>query len=296
MSTSRLDANQISASAAADYSASQYCCVALSAEGPPPTATLASVAGQEVHGILQDDPDAAGRACSVKLLGTSKAKAGAAISFMAPLTCDSSGRVVTRTSNTDCHVGYAMRAASAANDIIEVLLVGFVAKPVVLNDGIIMLPLSAARELASNEIPAIAANMGILCKDSTPNLEAANAGTDQQLQLEWAASNSDVICWDVAYPPDLDPASNITFHAMAKSGGATDTPTLTIGAFEGVGDTDFGGATGALSATLAEVTRTLAAANVGGPPNNLVVTLTPGAHTTDTVVIQGACWLEYTRK
>jgi hypothetical protein len=293
MATAR-DLFKVGALAAADYSAKQYYAMKLTAEGPPPTATLCSTAGEQAHGILQDDPGAANRGCTVQLLGTSKAVAGAAISFLAPLTVDSSGRVVTMTANNEGKIGHALRAATAAGDVIEILLTGFVEVPVVENDGFISLPLAQARELSSNNTQNLAAHGGILASDSTPTLDVINAGTDQQMEVTWAASNNDKIAWHVALPPDLDDASVMTFHAMALSGGSTDTPVLTIEAFFGVGDTDAGGNTGALAATEAEVTRTITAANVVAAPNFLTITLVPGAHTTDTVILRGA-WLEYTR-
>jgi hypothetical protein len=293
MATSR-DLFKISGLAAADYSSYQYYAVKMTAAGPPPTMTVCSTAGEQAHGILQDDPAAANRGCTVQLLGTSKAVAGAAISFLAPLTVDSSGRVVTMTANNQGKIGTAMEAATAAGDVIEILLTGFVEVPVVENDGFIPLPLAQARELSSADTQNLAAHGGILASDSTPVFDVINAGTDGQMEVTWAASNSDAIAWHVALPPDLDDASAMTFHAMALSGGSTDTPTLTIEAFFGVGDTDAGGATGALGATEAEVTRTIAAANVEAAPDFLTITLTPGAHTTDTVILRG-CWLEYTR-
>jgi hypothetical protein len=293
MATAR-DLFKIGALAAADYSSNQYYAMKLTAEGPPPTATLCSTAGEQAHGILQDDPAAANRGCTVQLLGTSKARAGAAITFMDPLTVDSSGRVVTMTANNEGKIGYALEAATAANDVIEILLTGFQSVPVVENDGFIPLPLAQARELSSDDTQALAAHGGILASDSTPILDVINAGTDQQMEVTWAASNVDKIAWHVALPPDLDDSSNMTFHAMALMGGSTDTPTLTIEAFFGVGDTDAGGATGALSATEAEVTRTIAAANVQAAPDFLTITLVPGAHGTDTAILRG-CWLEYTR-
>ena len=294
MSTSR-DLFNISASAAADYSSNQYYAVKLTAEGPPPTATVCSTAGEQAQGILQDDPAAAGRGCTVRMLGTSKAVAGAAITFLDRVTVDSSGRVVTATANSDGVIGRALRAATAAGDVIEVLLTGEQPRDIVVADGIIQLPLAQARELSSNDTQALAAHGGILASDSTPILDVINAGTDQQMEVTWAASNSDKIAWHVALPPDLDDSANMTFHAMALSGGSTDTPTLTIEAFFGVGDTDAGGATSALGATEAELTRTIAAANVVAAPNFLAITLVPGAHTTDTVILRAA-WLEYTRK
>ncbi|RJP53619.1 MAG: DUF2190 family protein [Anaerolineaceae bacterium] len=161
--------------------------------------------------------------------------------------------------------------------------------------GFIPLPLAAAREIASNDIAALAAHGGILASDSTPILKRTNGATDKKLYVEWAASNSDEIAWDFVYPPDLDDSAVVTVHLLAKMDGATDTPTIAVSYFEGIGDSNAGGNTAALSDTLAEVTVEIAAAAVGAAPTGASVGIVPGAHTTDKVQLLGA-WIEYTRK
>jgi hypothetical protein len=70
---------------------------------------------------------------------------------------------------------------------------------------------------------------------------------------------------------------------------------IAVGAYQDVGDTNFGGNTGALSDTLASVTRTLDAGDISDTPEGRAVTflLTPGAHNTDAVRLYGA-QLDYT--
>jgi phosphoheptose isomerase len=281
--------------AAADYSSSQYYLVAQNTSNG--RATKVSTAGAKVLGVLQDDPSAAAQHCVVRLGGVSKCVAGAAVSIGDALVADSSGRCITATANNQYVFGRALEAATAAGDIISVALGGCIgAEPsVVLADGFLPLPLAQARELSSNAIINLAGHVGGLGADSTPILQAINAGTDQALRLAWAASNVDKITWQVPLPPDLDDSANMTIHALAYMAGATDTPTLTWEAFFGIGDTDCGGATGALGATVAEVTRTIAAANVEAAPDTLTLTVAPGAHTTD-IAYMTAAWLEYTRK
>lgn len=167
-----------------------------------------------------------------------------------------------------------------------------------LRTGYIHLPLGGWRLTASNDVPAIAVasgNGGNLAVDSAPKLIRVNAATDKKMRIQWASSSSVEIMADFAYPPDLDDTAVVIFNALANMGGATDTPTLSIGYFEGVGDTDAGGATAALSNTVAHVTRTITAANIGAYPNGASIQIIPGAHTTDTCNIL-ATWITYTRK
>jgi len=166
--------------------------------------------------------------------------------------------------------------------------------------GFIPLDISTAREAISNDIANAVSSTGvssggILAQDTTPVLERANDATDKALRLNWAASNVDEIQFgSIPKPPDMDTTNDITVHLMAKMAGATDTPTIDIQVADGEGDTEMGGATAALSATLAEVTITITAANLAAAPGFLNVGLVPGAHTTDILYVYAA-WIEYTR-
>ena len=165
-----------------------------------------------------------------------------------------------------------------------------------LATGYIPLDITKAREIVTNAIPNAAAIGGLLASDTTPILERINAATDKKLRLRWAASNVDAITWDFAYPPDLDDTADVIVNVLAAMGGASDTPTLAINYFEGVGDTNAGGNSGAVTGTtVAKYTRTIAAANIGAYPNAASVEVVPAAHGTDTLLIYGA-WIEYTRK
>jgi hypothetical protein len=164
-----------------------------------------------------------------------------------------------------------------------------------LGTGFIPLPLGQAREIATNDIPAGAAIGGLLAADTTPILKRLNAATDKKQVIEWAASNNDEIAWDFPYPPDLDDAAAITVKFLAQMNGATNTPVLAVSYFEGVGDTNAGGNTAALSNTLAVKSVTIAAGDVGAAPSGASIGVAPGAHTTDKVQLLAA-WVEYTRK
>lgn len=132
--------------------------------------------------------------------------------------------------------------------------------------------------------------------NTDPSLARVNGATDKALRLIWGASSVvEVQFAPIQYPGDLDDTAAVTVHFLARMAGATDTPTLTVGYFENVGDTNAGGATGALSATIAEVSRTIAAADIGAHPNFANIVVTPGAHGTDALWMYAA-WVEYTRK
>lgn len=161
--------------------------------------------------------------------------------------------------------------------------------------GFIPIPLASFREIASNDTINTAGDAGVLSKNTTPIFERVNAATDKQLRINWAASNSDEIVASFPYPPDLDDAAPVVVHLLMRSGGATDTPTVAVSYFEGVGDTNAGGNTAALSATVADKTVVIAASDVGAYPNYASIGLVVGAHTTDAVFLYGA-WIEYVKK
>jgi len=166
-----------------------------------------------------------------------------------------------------------------------------------LATGCIQLPISDALIIATNDIATVGTAQ--VAKDTDPILERGNAATDKQLRLSWAsASVLEVQLPSICYPPDLDDTAAIEVHVLAKMKAASvDTPVIAVGAFEGTGDTNFGGNTGALSTTLQDLTVTLAAGGVGPYPTTLAITLTPGAHATGSndVYVYGA-WIEYARK
>jgi hypothetical protein len=169
-----------------------------------------------------------------------------------------------------------------------------------LRKGIIQIPLQTFRVVASNDIPTKnAADGGLVSKDTDPIYERVNGATDKALRLSWAsASVIEAQAPSIAYPPDLDDAAPIVVNVLAVMKAASvDVPVIAVGAFEGIGDTNAGGNTAALSTSLQKLTVTLAAADVGPYPTVLSLTLKPGTHATSNndVYVYGV-WLEYTRK
>lgn len=163
--------------------------------------------------------------------------------------------------------------------------------------GHIPLDLTSLREIATNDIQALSAHGGLLASDSDPSLARVNGATDKALRVIWDTSNDtdEAAFPPVPWPADLDPDVDVTVHLMAAMESTNDTPKIDVQAFEGVGDTEMGEKTAALSDTLAEVTATLGAADITGHPGFLNLALVPEAHTNDALYLYAA-WIEYTRK
>lgn len=168
-----------------------------------------------------------------------------------------------------------------------------------LRTGFIPLPLGAWRLIATNDIPAIAVasgNGGNLGSDTAPKFKRVNAATDKKIRIEWASSSSIEITQDFVYPPDLDDTATIVVHLLMAMAGTTDTPTIAVGYFEGLGDTNAGGNTAAVTGTtIADYSVTIAASDVGAYPVGASIALTPAAHTTDALYLYSS-WATYTRK
>lgn len=165
--------------------------------------------------------------------------------------------------------------------------------------GFIPLDITSLREIASDDIQNLAAHGGIMASNSDPFLNREDGATDKALRIGWLAGNVDEAQFPpTPMPPDLDETVDLTIHLVAKMGAAVgpDTPTIDVQVFDGIGDTEMGGATAALSTTLAELTVTIANANVvGNPLGFLNISLIPGTHATDPIALYSA-WVEYTKK
>ena len=172
-----------------------------------------------------------------------------------------------------------------------------------LAKGFIPLDLFSVREAITNALQAAATGAalgsgGILATDTTPILERVNGATDKAARVRWAASDQGEIQFaPFAYPPDLDDTAAVEVHLLVGKDGNTDSAAvIAVDYFEGLGDSNAGTNTSALStATITEYTVTIAAGNVGPHPTAASVALIPGAHTTDAIHLYAA-WIEYTRK
>ena len=109
--------------ATADLSAKQYYVV--KAGSTAATVKLADTKATDIIlGILQNDPTS-GMPAEVACTGVCKAAAEASVTYGAKLTCSTTGRVTLVNADKDEVVGIALAAASAAGDIIPVLLSRF---------------------------------------------------------------------------------------------------------------------------------------------------------------------------
>ena len=164
--------------------------------------------------------------------------------------------------------------------------------------GTIQLDITALRETATNDIQNLAAHGGLMASDSTPNLARVNGATDKALRVMWTAEADEEEAQfpPVAMPVDLDPATDLTVHFLMARESTNDTPTVDVQVFDGLGDTEMGGATGAITGTaIAEYSVTIANANIsGGPTGFLNIALIPAAHSTDDLYLYAA-WIEYAR-
>jgi hypothetical protein len=165
--------------------------------------------------------------------------------------------------------------------------------------GIIDLDLGSWRTIATTAIPDLAVasgNGGQLAGNSAPSLNRINAATDRGVRIAWAAAGVIEITNQFTYPADWDDTAPVTFNMMAAMAGASDTPVVAVTYFEGLGDTNAGGNSAAITGTtITQYSVTVTAANVGAYPNFATVTLTPAAHGTDILYLYST-WIEYTRK
>lgn len=164
-----------------------------------------------------------------------------------------------------------------------------------LGTGTIHFPIQNALVISTNDI----ANTAHVSKNTDPILERINAATDKGLRLSWAsASVLELQMGSFNYPQDLDDTAAITIHILAAMKAASvDTPVIAVSYFEGVGDTNAGGNTGALSTTIQDLTVVIAAGDVGPGPTFASIGIKPGTHgTSSNDVYVYAVWAEYTRK
>ena len=271
--------------------------------------------GEQAIGVTEHHV-AAGDCVAVRMLnkeGTLLGIASEALSRGATLYAADDGEISDTSSGTS--IGIALEEATADQDIIEYAcftIISTAAANISLADagtftdqttveaaiaeiyqdlfsaqGFIPVPLSSLFESDATNITALAGN-------TTPVRDMANGDTDSGIVLTWATPNVDAVIFQVPLPPDLDVSADVVVHFRAKSGGATDTPVFAADSYFNEGDTKVEDNAAALGAAYAEKTVTIAAADVPAGAQTLTCELTPGAHTTDTIVLS-AIWIEYTR-
>lgn len=140
-------------------------------------------------------------------------------------------------------------------------------------------------------------NGGILSGVSTPiyqSLSPASDG-DNSDRILWAASNNDPIAVSVPLSQELDTSEDLVLHFRIVSGGTTDAVGFSVESFFNEGDTKVTDTTGTnQTTTWAEVTATIAAADIPTGAQKLTINLVPVAHTTDTMALS-SFWYEGVR-
>lgn len=166
-----------------------------------------------------------------------------------------------------------------------------------LGIGHIPLDITTVRIISTNAIQNTTEG-GVPDGNTDPSLARVNGATDKALRLVWAAASVvEVQFAPVAKPADMDGAAAVEVHLLiAKDTNTDNTAVVAVNIFDGVGDTNAGGNTAALStASLTEYSVSLAAGDLGDPPGFLNISLIPGTHANDAIRLYAA-WIEYTRK
>lgn len=197
------------------------------------------------------------------------------------------GTVAHVTPTGDITISSAGVTAIGANKVTAAMLGAN------LGLGMIDLPLTNARELATNASINGAGNGGLLASDTTPIFDVTTSA--KEFGLTWATNNVDELVWTFTLPPDFDVTATCTLKVYGKRGHASDAGTMTCQVFNGVNGTDAGGATSALGTSLTIATKTIAANTLSLATPNVSLCLVPDAHANGAIIVQSV-WIEYTRR
>jgi len=142
-----------------------------------------------------------------------------------------------------------------------------------------------------------AANGGLLSSDTVPTIGPRTGATAGCQVVKWAAAAVSAVAFQIALPPDINADADLLVKArVACTATATGTPTFTLASYfqeTGAVVSDTMAATGATT-TFAEVTATIALADVPTGAQTLTCRLTPGTHATAGWSLS-ALWIEYKR-
>jgi hypothetical protein len=249
-------------------------------------------------------------------------KVGAAINVGTLLYAAADGKVTDTASGTA--QGISLQAAGASNEHIEVapwnvksttaatvsvadsgnIITGTTVEAALAEiyvnaltiQNCIPIPLYNLREVTSAlNVSNGAGNGGLLASDTTPILSSRNGATAGCQVVKWAAGNADPVAFQVVLPPNINTGANLLLKGrIACTATAIDIPSLTMASYfneteAAVADTM--AASGATT-TFAEVTGTIAAADVPSGAQTLTCKLTPGTHASSAWSLS-ALWLEY---
>lgn len=208
---------------------------------------------------------------------------------------------------------------SASNKTLQLRVMQAATAGVTEGKGFIPIDIMAARELggtttfpdlSDTEATDTFAAGGYLALDSTPTLTRKNGTTDRMPIVTWAAADVQEIALPaIPIPPDIAVDSDVTVHALLEgynAGAIADSgKTVDCLAFYHkagatyAADTEMGGnftlpddkKVNELAVTLDEAD--IGTTGVTGHPGMLSLSLLPGAHGNDGIILHGM-WLEYT--
>lgn len=147
-------------------------------------------------------------------------------------------------------------------------------------------PIADLRIVDSNtDVGNIAAIGGVTASDTAPSLIG---DTPKSFALHWATLSSVAVAIHVPIPGGVDGQSDVTVELDVLSG-TTDAATFTVqtGWDHAALVSDSASDAATKSATAHTISATVAAADVPDGAKNLTLILTPAAHTTDVIELQG---------
>lgn len=288
-----------------------------------PVEVVYADAGEQHIGVTGNESTADGALVSVQPMnatGTYEGTAANAFARGAVLYGAADGKISDTSSGSA--IGVALEAATADGDVVEWIsfaVLSTTAATVSYADAsgftsaataedaldelyqdtlsaqnFIGIPLNTWREATTFDVGNIAANGGVLASDSTPILEAINAGTDGCQRIHWAATNVDQVVTSIPLPPDLDVTADLVLHTRIAAAATNDAVGFTVDTFFNEGDTKVTDTSETnQTATYAEKITTIAAADIPAGAQTITIGLTPVAHGTDAMYLT-ATWLEYT--
>ena len=109
--------------ASADLSDYQFYGVKISATD----FTVEPATAAAVDGILQNKPEAAGRACQVRLSGISKVELGGTVVAAGKATTDSAGKFIVTTTDKDRIAGTFLEAGDSGDTVTMLVEPGYLA-------------------------------------------------------------------------------------------------------------------------------------------------------------------------
>jgi len=251
-------------------------------------------------------------------------KVGSAINVGTVLYGAASGKVSDTSSGTA--QGVSLQVAGASNEHIEVAFWNVKATTAatvsVADSGNIITAVTVEAALAEAFVNALSiqafipisifsvrkvtgmapgnttANGGLLASDTVPILAPKTGATAGCQVIKWAAAAVSAIAFQVALPPDLNADADLVLHGrVACTATATDIPTFTLASYfqeTGAVVSDTFAASGATT-TFAEITATIALADVPTGAQTLTGRLTPGTHASSGWSLS-SLWLEYKKK